>query len=206
MRGRNQRPRAGIKNTATSNEASSDATTVKAMPSISRAAKPSTKSTGRNTTQVVNVLATIAPATCPVPLAAAWWGVSPRFKRRYMDSTTTMALSTNMPAPSAKPPRVTMFRLWSAKFIRKIAAKMDTGTEAATINVAPAERRNTASTTMAKVMPATAATFRSSSASVTRPASSAISWTTTPGKSSSRLASAWRTSADTPTVLAPASL
>ena len=48
---------------ATASDASNDATTAKAIPSISRAASPSTNSTGRNTTQVVSVEAVIAPAT-----------------------------------------------------------------------------------------------------------------------------------------------
>ena len=204
--GRNQRPRAGIRNTATPSDAISETTTVKAMPSIRRAAKPCTKSTGRKTTQVVKVLATMAPATWPVPLAAAVTGSSPRPTRRYMDSTTTMALSTSIPAPRARPPRVTMLMLWSAKVIRNRAVNTDTGTAAATINVAPAERRNRASTHMASTTPAPAAIFKSSRASVTRPASLAISWVSTPGRSSWSPASASLTSSATPTVFAPASL
>ena len=206
VRGRNQLPRAGMRKTATASEASSDSTTVKAMPSISLAASPSTKSTGRKTTQVVRVLATIAPATWPVPLAAASRGESPTPSRRYIDSTTTMALSTSMPTPSARPPRVTTFRLWSAKFMPNSVAKTETGTAAATITVAPAERRKTASTRMASMMPAAAAICRSSKASVTSWASSVMGWTSTPGRSSCRPSRALRTSAETPTVFAPASL
>ena len=206
VRGRNQLPSAGIRNTATARDASSDSTTVKAMPSIRRAASPSTNSTGRKTTQVVSVLATIAPATWPVPLAAASSGESPAPRRRYMDSTTTMALSTSMPTPSASPPRVTTLRLWSAKFMPNNVAKTETGTAAATIMVAPGERRNSASTKTASRMPAAAAIFRSSKASLTSWASSAISWTSTPGRSSCSPASALRMSAETPTVFAPASL
>ena len=206
VRGRNQAPSAGIRNTATAREASSDSTTVKAMPSIRRAASPSTNSTGRKTTHVVRVLATIAPATWPVPVAAACRGESPAPRRRNMDSTTTMALSTSMPTPSASPPRVTTFRLWSAKFMPNRVAKTETGTAAATISVAPGERRKSASISTASMMPAAAAIFRSSRASVTSWASSAISWTSTPGRSSCSPSSALRTSAETPTVFAPASL
>ena len=99
-----------------------------------------------------------------------------------------------------------MFRLCSAKFIANSAARIETGTAAVTIRVAPAERRNSASTSTASTTPAPAASWRSSRASVTSFASSAISRTSTPGRSSPRSSRASRTSADTATVFAPASL
>ena len=123
-----------------------------------------------------------------------------------MLSTTTMALSTSMPAPRARPPRVTMFRLWPANRIRKRAAKIDTGTAAVTTRVAPAERRKRASTATASSTPSPAAVWRSDRASTTRAASSLTSVSSTPGRSSASPARASRTVADTSTVFEPASL
>ena len=65
------------------------------------------KTTGRKTTQVVSVEATIAPATSPVPARAASIIEAPSSSRfRTMLSRTTMALSTIIPIPSARPPKV----------------------------------------------------------------------------------------------------
>ena len=73
---------AGISSIATAREASREATTAKAMPSIRRAASPSTNNTGTKTTHVVRVDAVIAPATWLVPVAAAVRAESPSPRRR----------------------------------------------------------------------------------------------------------------------------
>ena len=123
-----------------------------------------------------------------------------------MLSTTTMALSTSIPAPSASPPSVTMFRLWSPNRIRNRAAKIDTGTAAATTSVAPADRRKIASTRTASSTPTPAADWSSARASTTSAASSVTSVSSTLGRSSARPTSASLTVVDTSTVFDPASL
>ena len=205
-RGSSQRDRAGISMIATTSEAPREAVTVKAMPSIRRAARPWTKSTGRKTTQVVSVEAAIAPATSPVPLAAVSAAEAPGRWRRWMLSTTTIALSTSMPAPSASPARVMMLRECSHSRIANRATNRDTGTAEATTTVGPRERRNSARTTTARAMPMSVAFSRSSIASSTRAASSVTIETLIRGRSRSRSARAARTVRETSTVLAPASL
>ena len=64
-------------------------------------AMPSTKMMGRNTATVVRVEAATAPPTSVVPATAAAVRSRPSVRLRWMDSRTTMALSTSMPAPSA---------------------------------------------------------------------------------------------------------
>ena len=71
---------------------------------------------GRNTTQVVRVEATMAPPTSAAPTAAASSGAAPPSSRlRTMLSSTTMALSTIMPTPSASPPKVIWLRVRPAE-------------------------------------------------------------------------------------------
>jgi len=73
---------------------------------------PRTKMTGRKITSVVMVLAMMAGPTSRVPSTAADDGESPAsVRRRKMFSRTTMELSTIMPTPSARPPRVIRFRV-----------------------------------------------------------------------------------------------
>ena len=68
-------------------------------------------SSGRNTTSVVNVLATIAEATSLVPSMAAVTRSQPSSRFRKMLSRTTIELSTSKPTPSASPPNEIMFRV-----------------------------------------------------------------------------------------------
>ncbi len=74
------------------------------------------KTTGRKITQVVSVEATMAPATSRVPTRAASAMGRPSCSRcRTMFSSTTMALSTISPIPSASPPNVIWFSVSPAK-------------------------------------------------------------------------------------------
>ncbi len=161
---------------------------------------------GRKTAQVVNVLAAIAPATVLVPSATASMRSFAPDMRRRMLSTTTMALSTSMPAPRASPPSVITLRLCPPKCMRNSVLSSETGTAVATITVGPAERRNSTSTRTARAMPISAAPCTSSMASSTSVASSATATTSTLGRSASSPSSASRTVRETATVLLPASL
>ena len=74
--------RAGSTNTATTNEASREKTTVMARSPIISPATPSTKVMGRNTAMVVSVEAVTAPPTSRSPSRAARGGDSPCSRRR----------------------------------------------------------------------------------------------------------------------------
>ena len=70
---------------------------------------------GPNTLMVVMVEAVIAPCTSSAPAAAAAIGDFPISRWRKTFSKTTMELSTNIPTPSARPPRLMMFKDTPAK-------------------------------------------------------------------------------------------
>ncbi len=70
---------------------------------------------GPKTLTVVSVEAVMAACTSSAPTDAAWMGGAPSSSRcRKMFSSTTMELSTNIPTPSARPPRLMMLRLTPA--------------------------------------------------------------------------------------------
>ena len=82
-----------------------NAISLKSWPDVS-----STNTTGKKTATVVNVEATIAPATSFVPLTAATNDFSPCWIRRWIFSKTTTALSTNIPTAKAIPARLITLR------------------------------------------------------------------------------------------------
>ena len=108
---------------------------------------------GRKTTTVVSVDEVIAPLTCEVPSMAASLTDIPVSRSLKMFSITTMALSTSIPAPSASPPKVMMFRLRLLKYIRLKVAIIEIGIEILTIMVVPMRRRKTKITIIASTMP-----------------------------------------------------
>ena len=108
---------------------------------------------GRKTTMVVRVEEVIAPLTCEVPCMAASFTDIPVSRSRKIFSMTTMALSTSIPAPSASPPKVMIFRLRPLKYIRLKVAMIETGMDMLTIMVVPIRRRKRNTTKMASVIP-----------------------------------------------------
>jgi len=94
---------------ATSKLVSSENVTARDRSSKSSPATPFTYTMGPNTLMVVRVDAVMAPCTSSAPRAAASTGDSPRSRCRNTFSSTTMELSTSMPTPRARPPRLMMF-------------------------------------------------------------------------------------------------
>ncbi len=104
---------------------------------------PSTKTMGAKTATVVRVEAVIAPATSPTPRIAAFTGLSPSSRQREMDSSTTMALSTNMPTPRARPPRDMMFKDTSSRNMGAKVVATEIGIARAMTRVGTTLRRKT---------------------------------------------------------------
>ena len=96
-----------------------NASSLKICPAI-----PTTKIIGRKTAIVVKVEPVIAPTTSSLPSADASLRV-PFFKDT--DSSTTIAASTNIPTPNARPPKDMVLRLILTNDIRKNTAIMETG-------------------------------------------------------------------------------
>ncbi len=136
---------------------------------------PCTYTSGTNTTSVVSVAAVIASATSPVPTAAAVRASAPSARSRKMFSTTTMALSTSIPAPSASPPSVIRLseRCW--KYITAKVTRIESGIATATTSVAGRLRRKKTSTSTARPMPTSAVSLTSPMAAwISRERSTAI--------------------------------
>ena len=100
----------GMRNSATTSDASSEMTTARPRSPNACPATPSTKTMGKKTAMVVRVEATTAPRTSEVPRTAAAWISSPSSRQRKIDSSTTIDESTSMPMPSASPPSDMMLR------------------------------------------------------------------------------------------------
>ena len=146
----------GMNNTATKSETKRALTTVTAWSPKIWPAMPSIKTMGAKTATVVKVEAVIAPATSPTPRMAACTWLSPSSRQREMDSKTTMALSTNMPTPRAKPPRDMMFKDTS---IRNMGAKVvatEIGIARAITRVGTTRRKKTQMTSTLKRAPSRA--------------------------------------------------
>ena len=90
-------------------------------------ATPSTKTIGTKTQMVVSVLATTARATSVAPVLAASTSDSPSSLRRWIDSSTTIELSTSRPIPSVRPPSDMMLSEIPEMYIRKKVEITDTG-------------------------------------------------------------------------------
>jgi len=83
----------------------------------------------------VNVDAVTAPATSDVPSKADLYSPTPLSLYRWIDSSTTMELSTSIPIPKAKPPREMMFREIFEEYIRKNVMTTEMGMAAPMIRV-----------------------------------------------------------------------
>ncbi len=59
----------------------------------------------------------------------------PRFRLRWMFSTSTVASSTSMPMARASPPSVMMLMVWPVSFSPTIAEKMASGMEVETMTM-----------------------------------------------------------------------
>ncbi len=123
---------------------------------------PRMKIRGRKTTMVVRVLAMTAAVTSPAPSTAASAAGRPSCRRRKLFSSTTMELSTIMPTPMARPPRLMMFRVKPLAYISTKVAMMEKGMEMEMIRVLGTLRRKNSSTPIAISAPYSAEvpTFR----------------------------------------------
>ena len=108
---------------------------------------------GRKTIIVVRVEAVIAPLTSLVPLIAASITLSPSSRFLKILSTTTMALSTSIPAPNANPPSVITFKVRPLKYMRLNVAIIDMGMAMLIISVEPILRKKRNRTIIANRAP-----------------------------------------------------
>ena len=88
---------------------------------------PGQKTIGKNAAKVVAVEAIIGRATSPVPLLAASMLLYPFCLNRYTFSTTTIALSTNIPRARINENKTTVFRVYPTKFIIRIPINIESG-------------------------------------------------------------------------------
>ena len=102
---------------------------------------------------VVDVAAITATVTSPAPRRAARPGGSPRSRRRKIDSSTTTALSTSIPAASISPIRERMLRLPPLKYSSPMAVSTENGIARPTARLASSRRRKANSTIMARTAP-----------------------------------------------------
>ncbi len=123
---------AGSSVSATSSDASSENVTARDRSPNSSPATPFTYTMGPNTLMVVSVDAVMAPCTSSAPRAAASRGGTPASRCRKTFSSTTMELSTSMPTPRARPPRLMMFSDTPAASMRANVPTTEMGMAAAT--------------------------------------------------------------------------
>ena len=119
----------GIKLNATNNEAKRLKAIVQARSLKSCPAIPPTNKIGKNTAIVVKVEAVTAVETCSAPARAASATVNPVSRILKIFSRTTMELSTSIPIPKARPPRLIRFKLIPLKCIKMNVATIDIGIE-----------------------------------------------------------------------------
>ena len=143
----------GISVSDTASEAMRENDTVTAMSRNSCEAMPSRKTTGTNTAMVVSVEAMTARPTSEAPSLDASTADRPASRRLKMASSTTMALSTSMPTPRARPPSDMMFSDVPVWYIMKNVATTEMGMEAPMIMVLRRSLRKNSSTRMAKKPP-----------------------------------------------------
>ncbi len=99
----------GIKVSATNRDIKREKVMVRPIALNSSPAIPDTYTIGRNTAMVVKVEAVIASPTSFAPSSAASTASSPSSRCRKIFSNTTIELSTSMPTPKERPPRVIIF-------------------------------------------------------------------------------------------------
>ena len=95
--------------TATNRAISSEKITTTESCRNSTLEKPARKNSGTNTATWVSVEARIADQISSLPSIAACRGGLPMCMWRSVFSSTTIAASTIMPTPSARPPNVIVF-------------------------------------------------------------------------------------------------
>ena len=119
-------------------------------------ATPSTNTIGTNTDTVVIVLAVTACPTSPAPTRAASMMSSPSSRFRWIDSSTTIELSTSRPIPRVRPPSDMMLSEMPETYIKKNVAITEIGMDSPMISVVAKLRRKNIRTAMASVPPSTA--------------------------------------------------
>ena len=106
---------------------------------------------------------TAAP-TSEVPSTAERNSEAPAWRRRKIDSSTTMELSTSMPMPRVSPPSDMMLSEMSILYMAMNVAMTEIGIDVAMISVLRRSRRKNSSTMMASTPPISAALRTSSTA------------------------------------------
>ena len=118
---------------------------------------PPRNSTGTKTAIVVSVDAVMAVETSRLPTVAASRLLLPSSRWRYTFSSTTIALSTSMPTPSAKPPNEIVFSVNPLKNISANVEITEIGIAIAMISVLEKLRKKNSSTSTASTAPWTIA-------------------------------------------------
>ena len=139
--------------TATTSEASSATTTVKANGRKKLPAMPVRNTIGRKTATVVSVDDATAVVISRAPVYAATSGFSPSLTCRLTFSRTTMESSTTRPIATIMPPSVRMFRVIPCHHSMINATIRESGMDTAATMVARPLRRNAKMTRIAKTAP-----------------------------------------------------
>ena len=157
---RNLEHRSGTRVKATRSEQARAKVTVSAWSLNRTPAIPGTNTIGRKTDMVVKVDAVMAFATSAVPTLAAARRSFPLSRCRKTLSSTTMALSTSRPTPSANPPIDIMLRVMPAASIATKVATTDVGIATAMIRTLRMLWRKKKSTRTANTPPQIATPLR----------------------------------------------
>ena len=110
----------------------------------------------------MSVDAVTAAPTSLVPSTADRASDIPCLRRRAIDSSTTMELSTSMPMPSVRPPSDIRLSEMSSSYRRMNVASTESGIDSAMMSVERTWRRNRKSTITASRPPISAALRTSS--------------------------------------------
>ena len=115
------------------------------------------KETGANTTTMQAVVAMTASPIWSAPSIEARYGRAPACTRFWMFSISTMASSTRMPMTRVKASSVTTFRLKPSTAMNRKVGTSETGMAMAVMTVERQSRRNSQTTSEARVMPSSMA-------------------------------------------------
>ncbi len=161
------------------------------------------KAVGRNTAIRVNVVAITARPISSAASIAAWYGVLPMRRWRTMFSTSTIASSTRMPTTSDSASKVTTLIEKPSRYMPMKAGITDIGSAMADTKVARQSRRNSQTTSTARIAPSYSRCSEPWYSSCTGVTKSKACTSSTSGRCSLSSARAFCTAAPTATSLSP---
>ena len=143
----------GVSTRATISEAITASAAVQPNCLKNLPAMPLMKAVGRNTAISVKVVAITASPISSAASIAACIGVLPMRRWRTMFSTSTMASSTRMPTTSDSASSVTTLIEKPSRYMPMKAGITDSGSATAETKVARQSRKNSQTTSTAKIAP-----------------------------------------------------